>query len=94
MALIIDIENEQGQINNYWKITNIEYIYRDSYKNAIDRTRIIISGFKTKNARNNGKLSKDSIEYIANGLIKTMNNIYDYIKTQPEFIGATDDPGE
>lgn len=94
MALIIDITNEEGQINGYWKITEINYIYRDKDKNAVDRTRIIISGFKSKNARQNGKLSRDSIEYIAEGLIKTMNNQYDYIKTQPEFIGAVDDPGE
>jgi hypothetical protein len=82
MALFKEISTDCGLLANYWKITNLHF-------NEDKSCTVTISGFADKSARDFGKTIMKEFTYnIPENTVNNtfaLNEIYNFIKTQPDF---------
>lgn len=82
MALLKEISTDYGSSAYYWKVTMLEFsLNKDCH--------ITLSGYSNKDARLNNSQPLKVFEYIVpeGTLTQPINllEVYDYVKTQPEF---------
>lgn len=82
MALLKEISTDYGLAAYYWKVTMLEFaLNKDCH--------ITLSGYLNKDARLNSMQPLKVFEYIVpEGTLTqpiNLNDVYDYVKTQPEF---------
>ncbi len=82
MALKIDVNTDYDIIANYWVITNYRYIFSNG------KCEVEISGWKNKAAYLAFKKHFKSYNYISDTNLTTLNQMYDFVKTQTEFISS------
>ena len=82
MALKIDINTDYDVIASYWAITHYRYIFSNG------KCEIEISGWKNKNAYQAFKKHYISYNYVSDVNLSNMNQMYTFVKTQPEFLTA------
>jgi len=82
MALLKEISTEYGSAAYYWKVTMLEFLLNKD-------CHITLSGYSNKDARLNNSQPLKVFEYIdpEGTLTQPINllEVYDYVKTQPEF---------
>lgn len=82
MALLKEISTDYGSAAYYWKVTMLEFaLTKDCH--------ITLSGYLNKDARLNSMQPLKIFEYIVpEGTLTqpfSLNDVYDYIKTQSDF---------